>query len=244
MIPSNIELMIKPSVEEAAHACALRMAAELAGALSSKDRVMLAISGGNSPRPMFNILAAQPLDWQRVHVFWVDERHVPPDDAASNYGMAQRELIVPAGIPAGNVHRVPTELAPRDAASAYSQDIVRICGDNPQFDLVQRGIGPDAHTASLFPGDPLILQKDGLVAASWVPKLNQWRITMTPAILAAARATVVYEPGADKAEATAQILEGPYRPLDFPAQIFSRQGVAETWFLDAPAVAALTAPGS
>ena len=238
----NAEIIVRPTESEAAEACASFIGDKLADALSRSPTAHFALSGGSSPRAMFQLLAQRDLDWSRVHIFWVDERCVPPDDPASNYRMAKLSLIDPAGIPAAHVHRVQTEFGPQEAAKAYAAEIERVCGDGiqPRFDVMHRGIGPDAHTASLFPGEPLILRPGRTAAAVWVPKFNQWRVTLTPASLRDARATAIYAPGGDKAEAVALILEGPDDPLATPAQIATRRGVIETWFLDSASAARLT----
>jgi 6-phosphogluconolactonase len=249
MIPSNVKLVIKPMEADVAVACAQFLGDQLAQALASSDIARFAISGGNSPRPMFRLLSVHELDWTRVHVFWVDERHVPATDAESNYRMACEELLNPAKVPEKNIHRVRTELSPEDAAKDYAATITSVCGHGPiLFDVMQRGIGPDAHTASLFPGDSMLLksaslQSQDITAAAWVEKMNQWRITLTPSSIAATRTTAIYSPGADKAKAVARILEGRENTLEFPGQIATRRGVPETWFLDSASAAQLT-PGS
>jgi 6-phosphogluconolactonase len=238
----NTDIRVSASEAEAAVDCAAYIGDELAEALRIKGSAIFAVSGGNSPRVVFGHLARRKLAWSRVHIFWVDERCVPPDDPASNYRMAMESLITPAGISAANVHRVLTELGPEKAAQAYEEEIERVCGDGllKRFDVMHRGIGPDAHTASLFPGDPLVLKPDGTAVAVYVAKFQQWRVTMTPATLTEARTTAIFAPGADKAEAVARILEGPDDPLSTPAQIASRGGVVETWFLDQASAAQLT----
>ena len=222
---------------EAAEACGQRILDLLAKAIATRKRATLAISGGTSPKPMFELFAKSAFPWDQVHVFWVDERCVPPSDPQSNFGMANETWLVPAKVPAGNIHRVPTELEPREAAKQYAQGLhdffhVRL-GELPQFDVIHRGMGPDAHTASLFPEEPLIADHEGLAAAVWVEKMHQWRVTLLPGVLEAAWHTVVLATGADKAAALEAVLHGPYDPMKWPAQIGARD-IHVTWFTDLP----------
>jgi 6-phosphogluconolactonase len=234
---SNITLVISPTPAEASSACAAFLARELALAVCRSGKAYFAISGGSSPRTLFAELAQAPLPWPNIHVFWVDERCVPADDPASNYRMAVETLLGPAMLSASNVHRVATELGPEAAAAAYAVEIEQHCAG--VFDAVHRGLGPDAHTASLFPGEPLLTSHDGIARAVRVEKFNQWRVTLTPATLLRARATAIYAPGADKAEAIAHILTSPVDVLRYPAQVTTRQALAEHWFIDQPAAAKL-----
>jgi 6-phosphogluconolactonase/glucosamine-6-phosphate isomerase/deaminase len=164
----------------------------------------------------------------------VDERAVPPNHEQSNYRLAEECLIRPAKI--RNVHRIPAELTPKQAAKRYSTDIREHFqvneGELPHFDVVHLGIGPDAHTASLFPGEPLIDDRQGLAAAVYVEKIPQWRITLLPGVLLAARNMVILAAGADKKEPLDHILKGPYDPLLYPAQIVARQARRPIFFLD------------
>jgi 6-phosphogluconolactonase len=218
----------------AAEACAHYIGARIEEALSGEGIATLAISGGSSPKPMFRALARSGLDWRMVHLFWVDERCVPPGDPQSNYGMALVDLIEPARIPSRNVHRVNGELRPEEAAEAYVADLVAVFGDEgtPRFDVVHLGMGADGHTASLFPGEPLIEDRTVIAAAVFVEKLNQWRVTLLPAVLLAARHSAILTTGADKAAAIESVFERPYDPARLPVQLVAHHGRAVTWFLD------------
>jgi len=224
-----------PDPVAAAEACGLNILDLLAGAMLTHRPVTLAISGGTSPRPMFELFAKSGFRWAEVQIFWVDERCVPPTDSQSNFRMANETWLDPAKVPSANIHRVPTELEPHEAARKYAED-VRGPLHLPvlPFDVIHRGMGPDGHTASLFPGEPLIADREGIAAAVWVEKMHQWRVTLLPAVLEAARNTVVLATGEDKAEALAAVLRGPYDPMKWPAQIGARDGNT-TWYLDAPA---------
>jgi len=183
---------------------------------------------------MFQKMAATPFAWDRVHLFFVDERCVPPSDSASNYRMANENLIAAAKIPAGNVHRILGEIEPAEAAKRYAAEIREffgLRGELPQFDVVHRGMGPDAHTASLFPGDPLIDDRTGIVAATFARKFNQWRVTLLPGVLLAAHNTVFLVAGEDKVDALRSVFHAPYDPRQFPSQL-GNNGDSVAWFLD------------
>lgn len=228
-----------PASEAAAEACAHHTLAILEEALSGNDHATLALSGGSTPKLLFQFLAAAKFRWDAVHLFWVDERCVPPGDAQSNFRLAEEHLIAPAHIPRRNVHRIHGELQPDKAAERYAAEIGEFfdleSGQLPHFDLIQRGMGADAHTASLFPGEPLIEDREGIAAAVYVEKLSQWRVTLLPGVLLAAKHTALLVTGGEKAEAVRAVFEEEYDPLKYPAQMISHHGRRVAWFLDEPA---------
>lgn len=234
---TNNHIEISETVGEAAIACAALMAQRLRQALEERPLATLALSGGSTPAKLFPVLAASPLPWNRIHVFFADERMVPPDNDASNYRLARRLLLEPAGVPAANIHRIHGENDPEEAADAYEAEIAATLGldaeedEIPAFDVLHLGMGPDAHTASLFPGESAIDNLDDLCAAVYVGKLDAWRVTLLPAVLQAARCTVFLAGGADKAEPLRQVLSEPYNPRRFPAQLV-RHNLEVRWFLD------------
>jgi 6-phosphogluconolactonase len=225
-----------PDANAAAEKCAQHILALLDEALAGQGDATLAISGGSTPKLLFTHLAASKFIWNRVHIFWVDERAVPPTDPQSNYKLAEEYLIAPARIPHRNVHRIAAELPPDKAAKRYTEEIrefFQVEGDElPHFDVIHLGTGPDAHTASLFPGEPLIDDREGIAAAVFVEKIPQWRITLLPGVLLAARHTVFLVAGEDKAQAVRNIFHEPYDPKKYPAQLVSHHGRRVTWFLD------------
>jgi 6-phosphogluconolactonase len=166
----------------------------------------------------------------------VDERAVPPDHEDSNYRMTEQHLIRPARIPRRNVHRIQGELPPAQAALHCEHEIREVFhlerGEMPHFDVVHLGVGGDAHTASLFPGEPLIEDREKIVAAVMVKKLSARRVTLLPGVLLSARHAVILVTGEDKAEAMHAIFHGPYDPLKYPAQIVAHHARRATWFLD------------
>lgn len=225
----NMSVSRYPNAAAAAEACGQHILDRLTQAISKRQRATLAVSGGTSPRPMFEFFAKSGFPWEHVQIFWVDERCVPPTDSQSNFRMANETWLAPAKVPSGNIHRVPTELDPHEAARKYAEGVRPFL----PFDVIHRGMGPDGHTASLFPGEPLIADHEGIAAAVWVEKMHQWRVTLLPGVLEAARNTVVLATGADKAEALAAVLQGPYDPMKWPAQIGARDANV-SWFTDLP----------
>jgi len=237
----SVHWFTAPDAAGAAEACAHHIVSLLETVLSGQELATLAVSGGSTPKLLFQKLAAAPFHWNRVHLFWVDERCVPPTDPASNYKLAEDYLIHAAHIPARHVHRIAGEMAPEAAAARYAGEIRDFFGleenEMPHFDVVQRGMGPDAHTASLFPGDPLIDDREGIAAATFARKFNQWRVTLLPGALLAANHTVFLVAGDDKAEAVRAVFKEQYDPRRYPAQIASHHGRGVAWFLDEKAAA-------
>ena len=230
-----------PDANAAAEACAHHLLNILEEVLSGQEFVTLAVSGGSTPRLLFQQLAKSKFRWDHVHLFWVDERCVPPTDPASNFKLADDYLIHPAHIPMKHVHRIFGEIAPKAAAERYAEEIREFFGldegELPHFDVIHRGMGPDAHTASLFPGEPLIDDREGIAAAVFAAKFNQWRVTLLPGALLAAKHTVFLVAGDDKAESVRAVFKEEYDPKKYPAQIATHHGRGVTWFLDQPAAA-------
>ena|ERR1051326_1087005 len=239
----SVRWFTSPDAAGAAEACAHYVVNVLEEALSGQEFATFAVSGGTTPRLLFGNLVRSKLRWDRVHLFWVDERCVPPADPASNYGLTEECLIRPAKIPHRQVHRICGEMTPKTAAARYSEDIREFFGleegEFPHFDLVHRGMGPDAHTASLFPGDPLIEDRDRIAGATYVEKFKQWRVSLLPGALLAAKHTVFLVAGADKQDAVRAVFREEYDPMKYPAQIASHHGRAVTWFLDEAAAGLL-----
>jgi 6-phosphogluconolactonase len=225
-----------PDARELAEACAHRIFGLLNEALSGRDTATLAISGGHTPKLLFEAIAAQPFEWKRVHLFWVDERCVPPDDPASNYKLAMDHLISRVPIPERNLHRIIGEIAPEEAAARYTKEIRAFfglaAGEMPAFDVVQCGMGPDGHTASLFPGDPMIHDREGIAAARFAAQFQQWRVTLLPGPLLAARSRIYLVAGADKKETLRIVFGGAPEAETYPAHMIGRNA---EWFIDAAA---------
>ncbi len=230
-----------PTAADAAQACAVRAAELLRERLDAAPWATLVVSGGTTPALMFEALAAEDVDWKRVYLFQVDERLVPPNDPGSNYRLAREKLIIPAGIPPANVHRIRGELPGSEAADRYGEEIREFfglgAGEMPAFDVVHRGMGEEAHTASLFPGEPLIANTTRIAAAVHTPKPPPDRITLLPGPLNAARHTLMLLAGEDKAEALRLVMREPIDPFRYPAQIGTRDCPTAEWFVDQAAAA-------
>jgi 6-phosphogluconolactonase len=230
-----------PDPAGTAAACAHHITAILDEVLSGQEFATLAVSGGSTPKLLFDELVKSRFEWTRVHLFWVDERCVPPTDPASNFKLANDYLIKPAHIPQRHLHRICGEMRPDAAAKRYVDDIREHfgleAGELPHFDVIQRGMGADAHSASLFPGEPLIDNREDIAAAVYSEAHSQWRVTLLPGVLLAARHTVFLVCGADKAPSVRAVFQEEYDPKKYPAQIGSYHGRAVAWFLDTPAAA-------
>ena len=191
-------------------------------AVHTNGRAALALSGGSTPRPIYQELSARELPWGKIHLFFGDERCVPPDHKDSNYRMAREALIDPLTgrgvLPATNVHRVEAERPPAEAAERYEAELRRFFGEAPPaFDVALLGMGPDAHTASLFPHTKALGETKRWVVANRVEKLNAERITLTYPVLNQARVVMFLVRGADKAEALRRVLEERTPIEDAPA---------------------------
>lgn len=214
-------------------------------AFAQRGRFVVVLSGGSTPKAMLTLLAgpefAADIDWRRVHVFWGDERMVAPEDPNSNYGMANAALLSKVPIPQAQVHRMQGELEPHDAASQYSEDLRRFFGGPTSFDLAFLGLGPDGHTASLFPRTSALGVRDVPCVANQVGSENvvsPWRLTLTYPALNASRAVVFLVEGDLKAAIVAEVLDGPRDPERLPAQGIAPAGTL-TWLLDAAAASKL-----
>ena len=207
----------------------------------------VALSGGSTPRRLFALLASEdwePLPWENIHLFWGDERHVGPDHPDSNYRMTVETLLDGGLVPQGNVHRIPSENPDAAAAAlAYAAQLRGFFavgeGRFPRFDLVILGMGADGHTASLFPGTPVLNENSEWVAATWVEKLAAHRITLTPPLFNHARRVLFLVTGADKAATLREVLHGQRDPHRYPAQLIEPVDGTCRWLLDTAAAAEL-----
>ncbi len=205
----------------------------------TRGRFTIALSGGTTPRELYSLLGTEPyrsqIDWNLVHIFWGDERCVPADSPDSNYHMADEVLLSKIPISALQIHRMPADQPDRDAASqAYTVEMQRSFGTNdiPDFDLIQLGMGPEGHTASLFPHLPSLHEQRRLVMPVSVPKPPPDRLTFTPPLLNAARTILFLVTGSEKADALQAVLEGPYQPDEYPAQIVRPTNGEVVWMVD------------
>jgi 6-phosphogluconolactonase len=221
-------------------------------AIGARGRFVTALSGGSTPRALFELLAterfASSVDWSRVHVCWGDERAVPPDAAASNYRMACEALLDHVRIPPSQVHRIRSEDPPQVAAEAYERTLRTLFATpvgpprpepGARLDLVLLGMGDNGHTASLFPGLHAVHEAERWVVAESVAEVGMWRITLTPVVLNAAAEVVFLVSGADKAAMLHRVLDGPVDPDALPAQIVAPHHGRLRWLVDGDAAARL-----
>lgn len=216
-------------------------------AVAARGRFTIALSGGSTPRSLFNLLATNArttLPWDRMFFFWGDERHVPPTDPESNYRMADEAMLSKIPVAAGNVFRIATENPDAAAAAdAYEQTLRKFFqlgpGEFPRFDLILLGMGPDGHTASLFPGTAALQDKSRLVVANWVEKLKTSRITLTLPVLNAARCVAFLVSGTDKADALKAVLEGDAPGEQYPSKLVKPSDGKLIWLVDRAAASGL-----
>ncbi len=208
-------------------------------AIAARGAFAVALSGGNTPKPVYQRLVSAAIDWTRVRVFFSDERCVPPLDTRSNYHMARAALLGHVPIPAGNLHRMRGEDPPEAAAEAYAVELRNALGDDGRLDLVLLGLGQDAHTASLFPGLAAVTETQRTVMASYVEYVGMWRLTLTPPAINAARRVAFLVSAMDKAGVLHRVLQGPRQPVVLPAQAIRPTEQPAVWLIDAAAAAKL-----
>jgi len=213
-------------------------------AIAARGQFTVALSGGSTPRAAYALLAAEDVDWPRVHVFWGDERCVPPDHLDSNYRLAREALLDHVPLPVGNVRRIRGEINPEQAAADYERTLRSFFARHPEeptacFDLILLGMGEDGHTASLFPGTAALNEQTRWVVAHYVDKLRAWRVTLTPVVINAAAQVTFIVSGAGKADRLREVLTGPYRPDALPAQIVRPTDGRLLWLTDEAVVAHL-----
>lgn len=246
-------LTVASDEAQLAERAAERVAQLIVQAVADRGSAFVSLAGGTTPRRLYANLAdpRQPwrdrIPWAQVHLFWGDERHVPPDHPDSNYGMAKATLIDHVPIPADHVHRMRGELPDARAAAAdYERtlaDVVSGFSRTPLLDLMLLGLGDDAHIASIFPGSELLNVGHPFmgcrVAAAWAPHLNAWRTTLTPEAILDSRTIVVLVAGENKADAVRAAFEDPLDVKTYPAQLLRVAGDRVEWFLDRAAASRL-----
>ena len=243
----------KIAVSEAA---AERITSLVEKAVSARGVAAVSLTGGTTPDVLYQFLAdpnrpwRDRLDWGHVHLFWSDEREVPPDHPESNFGLANRLLIQRVSVPATQIHRMRGELPASDAGRLYDA-LLRARRDQvagPLFDVMLLGIGANAHIASIFPNSPLLERSERperperperFATGIYVPEISQWRITMTPPALLDSAAIVVIANGSSKAVAVSAALEGTLDVARNPAQLLRAAGDRVQWIIDSAASARL-----
>ena len=240
------ELQVYKDAEQLANATAELFVGTAAESMKARGRFRVALSGGSTPRHVYELLASRRfssrVDWNRIDIFWGDERYVPSDDRESNYRMTAEAMLQHVPIPPENIHRVPTEISPPAAAAgAYEKDIRRCFREPlsvPQFDLIYLGLGTNGHTASLFPYSPVLKETSRIVAADFVAEVNTWRITMTALLLNRGHIVAFVVDGPQKAQVLREVLLGPPDPQRLPAQLITPEGKL-FWMVDKAAAALL-----
>jgi len=232
----GVDVKILPDSAALAQAAAQEFHKLADAAVQERGRFCVALSGGNTPRAIYSLLASEhkELPWDRIHIFFGDERHVPPDHPDSNFRMASESLLSKVPIPEKNVHRIRAELAADVAATEYEQELVNFfhLGDHdwPRFDLIDLGIGEDGHTASLFPGSNALTETSRRVVANWVEKFKTFRITFTFPVLNHAAEIVFLVSGADKAQVLSEVLRAGARK--YPSQSVQPENGRLLWLVD------------
>ncbi len=239
----TIHIIANP--EELSRVAAAELVRRAREAVQAKGTFTVALSGGSTPKSLYTLLADDAVlravvPWDKVHFFWGDERHVPPDHPDSNYRMAHEAMLSKVPVPPTNVHRIKSEHPEASrAADEYDQMLHEFFGlaaeQFPQFDLVLLGMGPDGHTASLFPRTAALHEQTRLVVANWVEKFDTYRITLTPPVLNSAAAIIFLVSGEEKAETLQAVLQGEKQPERFPAQLISPTYGTLLWLVDRPA---------
>jgi len=238
----NPTIHIVADTEELSRVAAAEFVHRAQDAVQAKGIFTVVLSGGSTPKSLYTLLADDvtlraAVPWDKVHFFWGDERHVPPDHPDSNYRMAHEALLSKVLVPAANVQRIKSEYPEAHrAADEYDQRLREFfavtVGHFPQFDLLLLGMGPDGHTASLFPGTVALHERTRLVVANWVEKFNTDRITLTPPVLNNAARIIFLIGGEEKAETLRAVLQGEQQPERFPAQLISPTQGTLLWLVD------------
>jgi 6-phosphogluconolactonase len=238
------ELRVLENSDALFGAAAAEFASLASEAIQSRDKFCVALSGGSTPRNLYSMLAnqsARSIPWQQIYFFFGDERHVPPDHPDSNYRMAREAMLSKVPVPAENVFRIHAEQDAETAALEYEQTLRKFFGlqanEFPRFDLVLLGVGPDGHTASLFPGSAALNEMQRLVVADWADKFKTYRITLTLPVLNQARCVMFLASGADKASILHQVFEN--KNANLPAQRVCPENGRLLWLIDREAAASL-----
>lgn len=224
-------------------AVAQKILARIGQTLQDAAACHLVLTGGSTPRGIYSQLASQkhePIDWQRVHFYWGDERVVPPEHADSNFRMAKEALLDHLPIPQENIHRMRGESEPEQAAQEYAEMLgEHFANTLPVFDLILLGVGGDGHTASLFPGTSAVAEKQDWVTPVFVPKLKAWRVTLTLPVIKHAKEILFLISGSSKADIVQQILSLKKPTPQLPASLVQPESGNLIWALDEEAAALL-----
>ncbi len=232
------EIYIFKDIEELSHTAALLFSEQATQSITERHRFLVALSGGSTPTRLFELLATdfrERVNWSKVHIFWADERCVPPEDAGSNYGQAREVLLSRVPIPDANIHRIQGELPPAEAAQDYALILKEFASPPlqwPRFDLVYLGMGEDGHTASLFPGSPVDVSESTLPVTAHYQGRPADRVTLTPPVFNSAHMIAFMATGGNKATTFAEVLAGSHDPTAYPAERIHPTEGRLIWLVD------------
>jgi len=240
---NEADIRILNTPQELFQAAAAEFISLASTAIRDHEKFSVALSGGSTPKSLYSVLAKATLSWEKIFFFWSDERHVPPDHPESNYRMAKEALLSIVPVPPENIFRVRAEekdanVVARDYEEALRSFFRLRPGEFPRFDLILLGLGPDGHTASLFPNTPALNETKRLVVANWVEKFKTNRITFTYPVLNYAACVIFLVSGGDKSEIVREVLENP--GADLPSQKVHPANGRLLWLLDKDAASKLS----
>jgi len=235
---------IYPNIEILSEAAAELFAEKTRQAVKDRGRCNVSLAGGGTPRRLYELLAKKPysreIPWDKVHIYWGDERYVPANNSLSNQFMARQSLLDHISIPEVNIHPITYEISPRKAAEEYEKVLQITFGDRPQFDVVLLGLGDNGHTASLFPATDVLNIQDHWVSEVYVAEQNLYRVTLTAPILNQATTIIFLVAGSTKAQVIKEVLEGSQDNKRLPALLIKPVNGELYWLLDQQAAALLT----
>lgn len=240
------EVRVFKDLEGLSRAAAELFVAQAVQSIRERDHFLTALNGGSTPTRLFQLLASdfrRQVEWKDVHVFWGDERCVPPDDPGSSYGQARQALLRHVPIPEANLHRVKGELGAEDASQDYARVLKEFASPPfnwPRFDLVFLGMGEDGHTASLFPGSPVEASEPTLPVTAHYQDRPANRVTLTPLVFNTARVIAFMAAGEKKVQTFAEVQSDRYNPERYPAQRIAPRDGRLIWLVDAAAAGRLS----
>jgi len=244
-VSASPEIRVLASADQLFRAAADEFVSQATDAVSTHGRFTVALSGGSTPRRLYQLLAesyAHSIPWGQVFLFWGDERHVPPDHPDSNYRMASEAMLSKVPVPMENVFRIHAEENATRAAADYEQTLKNFFqlrpGEVPRFDLILLGMGSDGHTASLFPDTAVLQEQSRLVVAHWIDKLQTYRITLTLPVLNNSACVMFLVTGGDKADVLREVLETDSSGAHFPSKLIQPKNGSLLWLIDRAAAGA------
>ena len=234
----NSALRVFAELESLSRSAAQKIVEASVEAVSARGSFLLVLNGGGTPTRLFQLLGAEYRDqitWSKTHIFWGDERCVPPEDHESNYGQSWNILLSRVDLPASNIHRIKGELEPSEAANDYALILKQFAStplDWPRFDLVLLGMGDDGHTASLFPGSEVNVSAPIIAVTAQYENRPASRLTLTPLVFNSARRIIFLVSGKSKSQTLASVLYGEYQPENLPAQRIRPTDGDLIWMVD------------